>query len=202
MCCSGPPARPPATISSPTHSPMTSMKERADAAPRSSNKLHRKSQSAAHPDARAVSNRALLGNRNGRLRLRPLAPNKNPQLWVCQNQMPNGVVRLEQCLRSSSGGAGGSLGSTLSTLSEHRPVGRRMVESWNGDCWSRFPLPKSRLNSKLQRRTIVHDQNLLWHLIMTLLHPPVSYCCSRPLLPNQATTKFRRRKCSRTPEQS
>ena len=182
---------------------MTNMNERADTAPRSANKPHRKSQSA-NLTREPYQTSSLSGNRNERFRLRPLAPNKNSQLWVCQNQMPNGVVRLEQCLRSSSGGTGGPLRSTLSTSSKHRPVGRRMAESWNGDCWSWSPLPESnsRLNSKLQRRTIVHDQNLLWHLIMTLLHPPVLYCCSRSLLVNQATTRFRRRKCSRTPEQS
>ena len=106
-----------------------------------------------------------------------------------------------------------SRSSTLSTKSGASTSGSEgggLVEPGHQDR-SRFPLSQteSRRNPKRKQRTIVqdrtfplYDRNLLWLLIMIVLHPPTSHRHTRPLLFNKAATKLRRRGCPITPEQS
>ena len=106
----------------------------------------------------------------------------------------HGVVRTKTkrrhsygtCFRSSNRGTGGtSWGVDRARRVRralYRPVEWRMANSWNQDRdW--FPLSerKSRRNPKLQRRTavqdrtrLVYDWDLLWDIIMTLLHSPIA----------------------------
>ena len=102
------------------------------------------------------------------------------------------------CFRSSNMAREGPVGSTKSTKSG---ASTRMAKSWNQDRdWGRFLLSerKSGHNPKLQRRTaaqdrtpLVYDWDLIWDIIMTLLHSPMSHRRPGQLLLNRASTTRR-----------
>ena len=109
------------------------------------------------------------------------------------------------CFRSSNGGSGGTSWGVdrarRARRAVHRPVERRMAKSWNQDQdRGRFLLSKgkaaqcqtSTTHSSAGSYFLVYDLDLLWHVIMTVLHSPMSHRRPRQLLLNYHKAQVKR----------
>ena len=105
------------------------------------------------------------------------------------------------CSRSLNRGTGGTSWG-VDRASGARGVDHRPVECWMAESPGLGSVPavegKRKRNPKVHRHTISQDHtslvyylDLLWHVIVTALHPPVSHRRHRQLLLTRATTKGR-----------
>ena len=176
------------------------MNERAEIVHCSTEVLHRKSRSAATSQLgmSAISN-SFAFRILKRTTLSVCTPYKEG-LLAMEASGPTAERRRSfgTCFRSLNRGTGetswGVDRARRARRAVHRPVEWRVEKSWNQD-WDRgrFALSAriSRRNPKLQRHTAAQDHtpvvngwDLLWHVIMTLLHSPMSHRRPRQLLLN------------------
>ena len=165
---------------------MTSMNEMVDTVPCSTKKLYRKSRSAAtsQPGVRAVSNPFTFG-----IPKRKTLPGSTPSKEELAVMVPPGLKAgccssFGTCFRSSNRGTGGtSWGVDRARGADHRPVEYWMAKSWLVSAVRKEKEAQSQNFNDIPQRRIVlpwcTSLDILWHVIMALLCPPMSHRCPR-----------------------